>query len=88
MFPWGASTAAYQVEGGNINADVWALEHLPHTAYREPSGDACDFHTRFAADLALLAGLGLNVFRPDRRRRVRPSALVLGESARRGLPIP
>lgn len=63
MFLWGASTAAYQVEGGNTNADVWALEHLPRTAYREPSGDACDFRTRFAADLALLAGLGLNAFR-------------------------
>ena len=26
---WG-STAAYQVEGGNVNSDGWVLEHLPH----------------------------------------------------------
>jgi beta-glucosidase len=44
-FLWGAATAAYQVEGGNVGSDVWLLEHLPGTIFREPSGDACDFYT-------------------------------------------
>ena len=25
-FFWGAATAGHQVEGGNINADLWPLE--------------------------------------------------------------
>ena len=25
-FLWGAATAGHQVEGGNVNADIWPLE--------------------------------------------------------------
>ena len=25
-FLWGASTAGHQVEGGNVNADIWPLD--------------------------------------------------------------
>ena len=27
-FLWGAATAAHQVEGNNINSDLWVLEHM------------------------------------------------------------
>jgi beta-glucosidase len=62
-FLWGAATAAHQVEGGNVNSDGWVLEHLPHTLFREPSGDACDFLHRYPDDLATVAALGLNALR-------------------------
>lgn len=62
-FLWGAATAAHQVEGGNVNSDGWVLEHLPHTPFREPSGDACDFLHRYPDDVATVAALGLNAFR-------------------------
>ena len=62
-FLWGAATAAHQVEGGNANNDGWFLEHLPGTIFTEPSGDAIDHYHRFADDIALLAGLGLNTYR-------------------------
>jgi beta-glucosidase len=62
-FLWGAATAAHQVEGGNINSDAWLLEHVDGTIYAEPSGDACDHYNRYAEDIALLAGVGLNAYR-------------------------
>jgi beta-glucosidase len=60
---WGAATAGHQVEGGNVNADNWLLEHLPDTMFREPSGDACDFYHRYGDDIATVAALGFNAFR-------------------------
>jgi beta-glucosidase len=62
-FLWGAATAAHQVEGGKVNSDGWVLEHLPHTLFREPSGDACDFLHRYPGDIATAAALGLNALR-------------------------
>ena len=62
-FLWGASTAGHQVEGNNVNSDLWVLEHLPHTVFREPSGDACDHYHRYGDDIALLASLGFNTYR-------------------------
>jgi beta-glucosidase len=62
-FLWGASTAAHQVEGNNTNSDLWVLEHLPHTIFKEPSGDACDHYHRYGEDIALLARLGFNAYR-------------------------
>lgn len=62
-FLWGAATAPHQVEGGNVNSDSWVLEHLPGTAYAEPSGDACDFYHRYPHDIATVAALGLNALR-------------------------
>ena len=62
-FLWGAATAAHKVEGGNVNSDGWVLEHLPHTLFREPSGDAGDFLHRYLGDVATVAALGLNAFR-------------------------
>jgi beta-glucosidase len=62
-FLWGTATAAHQVEGNNVNSDVWVLEHVPKTPYVEPSGDACDHYHRYRADIALLAELGFNTYR-------------------------
>ena len=62
-FTWGAATAAHQVEGNNVNSDLWVLEHCSPTLFEEPSLDACDHYHRFAEDIRLLAGLGLNCYR-------------------------
>ena len=62
-FLWGTATAAHQVEGGNINSDCWALEQARPSLFAEPSGDAADHYHRFAEDLAIVAGLGLNAYR-------------------------
>ena len=59
----GAATAAHQVEGNNVHSDYWLQEHLPHTSFAEPSGDACDHYNRYTEDIALLAGAGLNAYR-------------------------
>ena len=84
-FLWGAATAAYQVEGGNVGSDVWLLEHLPSTVFREPSGDACDFYHRYPDDVATVAALGLNAFRfglewarvePERGRSQRRRSII------------
>ncbi|WP_374689760.1 glycoside hydrolase family 1 protein [Promineifilum sp.] len=62
-FLWGTATAAHQVEGNNVNNDIWLLEHTPGSGFIEPSGDACDHYHRYPADIALLAELGFNMYR-------------------------
>src|SRR5215471_4345157 len=62
-FIWGAATAAHQVEGNNINSDLWVLEHCSPTLFAEPSLDACDHYCRYPEDIRLLAGMGLNCYR-------------------------
>jgi beta-glucosidase len=62
-FYWGTATAAHQVEGGNVYNDNWVLEHTPGTIYVESSGDACDHYHRYREDIALIAGLGLKLYR-------------------------
>ncbi len=62
-FLWGTATAAHQVEGNNVNSDFWALEHLPGTIFKEPSGDACDHYHLYPQDIALLDELGFNSYR-------------------------
>ncbi len=62
-FLFGAAVGAHQVEGGNTNTDWWWWEHKEGTPCVEPSGDACDFYHRYADDVAMLAGFGLDAFR-------------------------
>ena len=62
-FLWGAATAGHQVEGGNVNADIWPLEWAEDSLFTEPSGDACDHYHRYPEDIATLAELGLNAYR-------------------------
>lgn len=62
-FLWGTATAAHQVEGNNINCDVWAEEHAEGSPYADKSGDAIDHYRLYREDIALLAKLGLNEYR-------------------------
>ncbi|WP_395337312.1 family 1 glycosylhydrolase [Novosphingobium sp. BL-8H] len=62
-FLWGSATAAHQVEGNNVNSDVWAMEHANPTVYAEPSGDAANSFVLWPTDLDLVKGLGLNTYR-------------------------
>lgn len=62
-FLFGAATAAHQVEGNNIHSDSWAQEHMEHSSYNEPSGNAVDHYHRYEKDIHLLAGAGLNAYR-------------------------
>src|SRR5438477_1459484 len=62
-FLWGAATAAHQVEGNNVNSDNWLMEYLPHSMYKEPSGDACDHYHLYEQDINMLADLGFNAYR-------------------------
>jgi beta-glucosidase len=60
---WGVATSAYQVEGNNLNTDIWLLEQLPGGFFKEPSGDACDHYHRYREDIELFAKLGFNSYR-------------------------
>ena len=62
-FMIGASTAAHQVEGSNTNSDYWAMEHLKHTNFNEPSLNAVDHYNRYEEDIRLMAEAGLNTYR-------------------------
>ena len=59
----GAATAAHQVEGSNIHSDLWAMEHMKHTSFIEPSLDAVDHYNRYEKDIKLMADAGLNAYR-------------------------
>lgn len=62
-FLWGAATAGHQVEGNNVNSDVWLVEHVKPTLFAEPSGDADNSFELWPSDLDLARGLGLNAYR-------------------------
>ena len=62
-FLWGTATAAHQVEGNNVNSDLWVMEHVSGTIFREPSGDACDHYRLYRQDLKMLKDLGFNTYR-------------------------
>jgi beta-glucosidase len=62
-FLFGSATAGHQIEGGNVNADLWPKEWAAGSMFTEPSGDACDSYHRYGEDIALLAAAGLNAYR-------------------------
>lgn len=62
-FLLGASTAAHQVEGNNINSDFWAMEQMENSSFSEPSLDAVDHYHHFREDIRLMAEAGLNAYR-------------------------
>ena len=62
-FLWGASTAAHQVEGNNLNADLWVIENLPNTMFADRSGDAANSFELWPVDLDLVLGMGLTCYR-------------------------
>lgn len=62
-FLWGSAGAAYQIEGGNVASDLWVMEHVQPTIFRDASGDATDAYHRVFDDIALAASLGFNAHR-------------------------
>lgn len=62
-FYFGSSTAAHQVEGGNVGNDWWAWEHAPGSTAPVSSGDAIDQYHRYTEDFSLLSALGQNAHR-------------------------
>ena len=56
-------TSAYQVEGNNVNTDIWLLEQMPGGFFKEPAGDACDHYHRYREDIQLFAKLGFTSYR-------------------------
>ncbi|WP_042438999.1 GH1 family beta-glucosidase [Streptacidiphilus albus] len=68
-FRWGASTAAYQIEGAAAEdgkgPSVWdTFTARPDTVRDGHTGDtACDHYHRYQEDVALLKGLGLDAYR-------------------------
>ena len=62
-FLWGCATAAYQVEGNNTNTDLWTMEYLPQSMFKDRSGDACDHYHLYSQDISMLADLGFNTYR-------------------------
>ena len=62
-FLWGVAGAGHQIEGNNVNSDIWFLEHVRPTVFPEPSGDACDHYHRYRDDIALVKALGFNTLR-------------------------
>jgi beta-glucosidase len=68
-FLWGASTAAYQIEGAvredGRGPSIWdTFTHLPGTILGEDTGDiACDHYHRWPEDVALMRELGIGAYR-------------------------
>ncbi len=68
-FLWGASTAAYQIEGAvredGRGPSIWdVFTHLPGTIEGGDTGDiACDHYHRWPEDVALMRELGLGAYR-------------------------
>lgn len=59
----GASTAAHQIEGNNVNSSWWMFEHREGTPIKEPSGDAADSFHRWTDDMDIAAEVGLDAYR-------------------------
>lgn len=59
-FKWGTATAAYQIEGGNLNSnwEVWAKNNNI-----TPAGIACDSFKRYPEDIELMKSMNLNAYR-------------------------
>jgi beta-glucosidase len=62
-FMWGAATAGHQVEGNDVNSDMWFLEQLQPTLFAERVGDANNSLELWPADLDLVRSLNLNAYR-------------------------
>lgn len=62
-FLWGAATAGHQIEGNNVNSDMWVMENVKPTIFSEPSADAANSFELWPADLDIVRGLGLNTYR-------------------------
>ena len=62
-FLWGTATAGHQVEGNDVNSDMWFLEQLQPTLFAEHVGDANNSLELWPVDLDLVRSLNLNAYR-------------------------
>ncbi len=68
-FLWGTATSSYQIEGawleGGKGMSIWdVFTHTPGKIFQGHTGDvACDHYHRFREDVALMAQLGVKVYR-------------------------
>ncbi|GFE82428.1 beta-glucosidase [Steroidobacter agaridevorans] len=62
-FLWGAATSGHQIEGNNVNADIWVVENVKPTIYAEKSADAANSFELWPQDLDLVKQIGLNTYR-------------------------
>ncbi|MFM6977859.1 MAG: glycoside hydrolase family 1 protein [Micrococcales bacterium] len=62
-FVWGVAAAGHQIEGYNVDSDLWFCENLPGSVFKEPSGIACDSYNRWAEDLDIVKEIGVNTYR-------------------------
>jgi beta-glucosidase len=89
-FLWGASTAAYQIEGAvredGRGLSIWdTFSHRPGNILNDDTGDiACDHYHRWSQDVALMRELGIGAYRlstawprilPEGRGRPNPPGL-------------
>ena len=61
--PWGAATAAHQIEGGNVNNDWWAFEHDPRRDTARAQRRRLRLVPPWPEDVELVADLGLGAYR-------------------------
>ena len=59
-FIWGSATAAYQIEGDNVDAALWAKEEEYKWAR---SGKACNSYALYKQDIDLVKQLGHQAYR-------------------------
>ena len=62
-FIWGTATAGHQVEGNDVNSDMWFLEQLQPTLFAERVGDANNSLELWPDDLDLVRSFNLNAYR-------------------------
>lgn len=68
-FLWGAATAAYQIEGSPLadgaGPSIWQrFAHTPGMTENGDTGDvACDHYRRYADDVAMMKGMGMQAYR-------------------------
>jgi beta-glucosidase len=62
-FLWGAETSAHQIEGNNVNSDMWVVENVEPTFFAEPSLDAANSFALWPLDLDIAKSMGLNTYR-------------------------
>ena len=59
----GAASAGHQVEGNNINSDIWVQEYMETGGYKEKSLNAADHYHTYREDICKMAEAGLNAYR-------------------------
>jgi len=67
-FLWGAATAAHQVEGNNVNSDLWVLEHVQPTLFATTPGLPLPHKVIFSACKRTLAAGSARAAISDRSR--------------------